>query len=385
MGIKDFFTKKRSDSPVAAVQTSAGRSFMSSFETFSPVSSAQIRLYRDLRNAVPIIDAAIDKLVRLVCSFTITCDDKSAEKEMQNFLSKVPVGGNTRGLESFISIYFDELLTCGTAVGEIIPTVSGSFGALYNTCLDDIQLKRNENGFDVDICLCSVGEAKPSRPELLMMSVLNPTPGHLEGNSLLKGLPFVSSILMKIYNTIGTNFERVGNVRYAVTYKPQNDALDKAYAKERALQIASEWSKAMNSSGSVHDFVAVGDVQIKAIGADNQILDCEVPVRQMLEQIVSKTGLPPFMLGLTWSSTERMSAQQADILTSELEHYRKILEPVLLKIGNTYLRMTGSTSEAQVEWKDICLQDAVETAKARLYNAQAEKTEKEESLNEKKL
>ena len=131
--------------------------------------------------------------------------------------------------------------------------------------------------------------------------------------------------------------------------------------------------------------MAVGDVQIKAIGADNQILDSEVPVRQMLEQIISKTGLPPFMLGLTWSSTERMSAQQADILTSELEHYRKILEPVLLKIGNAYLRMNGYTAEARVEWDDICLQDAVETAKAQLYSAQAQKLEKEDVLNEEKL
>lgn len=61
-------------------------------------------------------------------------------------------------------------------------------------------------------------------------------------------------------------------------------------------------------NGSVRDFVSVGDVSIKAIGADNQILDSETPVRQILEQLVAKTGLPPFMLGLSWSSTERMSA-----------------------------------------------------------------------------
>lgn len=385
MGIKDFFAKKYSSSPVASVQTASNTGFTNSFEHFSPLSSGQLMLYRNLRNNVPLIDAAIGKLVRLVCAFNLTCPDKQVEKEMQIFFRNVPVGGNSKGLESFISTYFDELLTCGTAVGEIIPTVSGSFGALYNTNLEDICLKRNENGFDVDVCLKGVGNVTPPRPDLILMSALNPTPSQLEGNSLLKGLPFVSSVLMKIYNTIGVNFERVGNVRYAVTYKPQNDALDKAYAKDRALQIANEWSKAMSSSGTVHDFVSVGDVQIRAIGADNQILDSEVPVRQMLEQIVSKTGLPPFMLGLTWSSTERMSAQQADILTSELEHYRHILEPVILRIANTYLRMKGYLQEAQVEWEDICLQDAVETAKARLYNAQAEKLEKEGKLNEEKL
>ena len=57
---------------------------------------------------------------------------------------------------------------------------------------------------------------------------------------------------------------------------------------------------------------------IKVIGADNQVLDSQVPVRQMLEQIVAKLGVPPFLLGLSWSTTERMSAQQADLLTSEL-------------------------------------------------------------------
>lgn len=61
----------------------------------------------------------------------------------------------------------------------------------------------------------------------------------------------------------------------------------------------------------------MGDVDIKVIGADNQILDSEVPVRQILEQLIARTGIPPFLLGLNWSTTERMSAQQADLMTSE--------------------------------------------------------------------
>ena len=98
----------------------------------------------------------------------------------------------------------------------------------------------------------------------------------------------------------------------------------------------------------VSDFVAVGDVQIKAIGADGQQMDSEVPVRQMLEQIVAKMGIPPFLLGLSWSSTERMSSQQADMLTSELTAYRRILEPAL-KICKTWLRLNVLTTR----WKSI--------------------------------
>ena len=35
-----------------------------------------------------------------------------------------------------------------------------------------------------------------------------------------------------------------------------------------------------------------------------------VPVRQLLEQLIAKLSIPPFLLGLSWSSTERMSSQQ---------------------------------------------------------------------------
>ena len=123
--------------------------------------------------------------------------------------------------------------------------------------------------------------------------------------------------------------------------------------------------------GAIKDFVAVGDVDIKVIGADNQMIDTEVPVRQMLEEIVSKLGIPPFMLGLSWSTTERMSKQQADILTTELEYYRSLLEPVIRRVVSLFLRLRALPDEVQVEWSAINLQDEVEQARAELLHAQA--------------
>ena len=125
-------------------------------------------------------------------------------------------------------------------------------------------------------------------------------------------------------------------------------------------------------NGSVRDFVAVGDVEIKVIGADNQVLDSEVPVRQILEQLIARTGIPPFMLGLSWASTERMSAQQADMLTSEITAIRRTLEPMIQRICKLWLRLHGYGGQVSVEWEDINLQDIVEEARAQLYRAQAE-------------
>jgi hypothetical protein len=139
----------------------------------------------------------------------------------------------------------------------------------------------------------------------------------------------------------------------------------------------------MNSAqhGLVKDFIAVGDVDIKTIGADNQTLDTEVPVKQLLEQLLSKLSIPPFLLGLSWSSTERMSSQQADMLTSELEYYRRIMTPTIKQICSAYLNSIGSNSGISVDWININLQDEVELADARLKNAQAMQIEIENELN----
>ncbi len=328
-------------------------------------------LYRELREAIPVIDAAIYKLVRLTAGFKIECSDEKNTEKINSFFETIPVGSNRYGIHEFISSYFEQLLTYGTAVGEMVTDKRGNLAALFNADLRNIELKKSDDGMKTLVCTGQYGAVEPVKYQnLILLSVLNPEGDSICGVSLLKGLPFVSGILTKIFTTIGENWERAGNVRYAVTYKPQNDIMDKAYARERAQQVAKEWGEAMKTGGPVRDFVAVGDVSIKAIGADNQVLDCEVPARILLEQVVAKTGLPPFLLGLSWSSTERMSSQQADILTSELEAYRRILTPVILKICSTYLRLNGIADKPRVVWDDITLQDEVELSKARLYDAQ---------------
>lgn len=371
MGI---FKNRKPQRIAAPVTQNSNRHPFTELDGYVPLGTPPLRLYRALREAVPVIDAAIFKIVRLAGGFHAECTDAQGQKLLDSFAANVPVGGNRNGIHAFVETYFEQLLTYGTAVGEIVTNTNGVPCALFNAPLDNIELKRNANGFDIDIYLRNLGglDKVPCR-ELCLLSVLNPDPGALTGNSLLKGLPFVSSVLLKIFESIGANWDRVGNLRFAVTYNPKNDAVDRAYAKDRALQVAKEWGEAMQSGGEVRDFVAVGDVQIKVIGADNQILDSEVPVRQMLEQIVAKTGIPPFMLGLSWSSTERMSAQQADALTSELEAYRRILTPVISKICTAFLRSNGCAGDVKIVWDDITLQDEVEQSRAALYRAQAEK------------
>lgn len=378
-----FFNKKDKKNNIQprVAQTVTGYSFNNPFNAFNsyiPLNNSQHLLYASLREAIPIIDSAINKLVRLLGMFEVKTGNKRVDQELQHFLDNIKTGGNNTGFKCFISSYFDSLLTYGTAVAEIVPykDYSGIYG-VYNANNDDILLQsKPDNPFELEVCVRdSNGSVQAVKNQnLILITSLNPQPDKIGGTSILQGLPFVSDILLKIFTSIGQNWERAGNIRYAVTYNPPNDGTDGVYTQQRAEMIASEWSKAMQGGG-VSDFVAVGDVNIKVIGADNQILDCQTPGRLILEQIVSKLSIPPFLLGLSWSSTERMSSQQADILTSELEHYRYLLNPVISKLCSMWLAMNGYSTQHEILWSNINLQDEVELANARLINSQAEQLE----------
>ncbi|MCD8219606.1 MAG: phage portal protein [Ruminococcus sp.] len=350
-------------------------------EAFEDNDQAQQALYAKLRAAVPVIDAAIGKIVRLTGSFQLVCSNARMQGHLDDFVANVPVGLTGTSLQCFANGYLDSLLTYGNALGEmLIDPRTGALIGLQTVPSDRVQVCPDRDAMTLEYWLHD--PAKPDKiriahPERILFTALAPPPGGIYGVSILHGLPALSEILLRIYTCIGQNYDRMRNIHYAVTYKPSGDPAERAYAGDRARQIAKEWSEGMRAGahGEIRDFVCAVDVDIRVIGADNALIDTEVPVRQLLEQLVAKLSIPPFLLGLNWSSTERMSTQQADILTSELEYYRRLLEPVLRQIGTAFLRLSGSTAQVAVTWDNINLQDETELAQARLWNAQAQQLE----------
>lgn len=351
-------------------------------DQYVPLRSGEIALYRSIREAVPILDAAIWKLVRLCGGVGVRCADTRAQQGLSRFLATVDTGRGQQGIQSFLDQYLDCMITCGQGVGEMVLDPQGKTIAAV-LCADPalVEIREGDSPLDFRLCVRENGGEPKELPwqQLLLFTPFQPEAEHPYGVSMLRSMPFLTGVLLKIYQALGQNWERVGNLRFAVVCKPdENSPLS---AQERGEQVASQWSQAMQSSrqGAVRDFVAVGDVDIKVIGADNQILDSEVPVRQILEQLVAKTGIPPFLLGLSWSSTERMSAQQADLLTSEITAIRRSLEPMLRRICRLWLRLGGYDDHVSIEWEDINLQDIVEEARAQLLHAQAEEIGREAS------
>ena len=74
---------------------------------YVPMRSGEIRLYRAVREAVPVVDAAIYKLIRMAGGVTAACSDKTAERALEEFLRTVFIvlSGKAKRILSFYCIF----------------------------------------------------------------------------------------------------------------------------------------------------------------------------------------------------------------------------------------------------------------------------------------
>lgn len=374
-----LFPRKQKIAGAAAASPQILRSDCHPFHllgNYVPLRSPEANLYRSIRESIPLVDACIGKLVRLCGGVSVSCDDPTAQKSLQAFWETVPTGYGTFGMNAFLTQYLDSMLMFGQGIGEILLSRDRlDIAGILCGRPEDVVIEKGASSLDFSICRMEQdGQIHPlPYQNLLLFTPFNPEAYSPYGVSLLRSMPFLAEMLNRIYHAVGVNWERMGNTRFAVVYKPMEGELDRGMAQERSRLLAEEWSRAMSATrnGSVRDFVAVGNVEIRAIGADCDLPDSSIPVRQILEQLVSKTGIPPFMLGLSWASTERMSVQQADMLTSEITAIRRSVTPILQKICTLWLRLNGFSCQYQILWDDINLQDLEAEAKAELYRQQA--------------
>ena len=83
--------------PAAATQLrNTGRHPFGQMDGYVPLNHGECALYRAIREAVPVVDAAICKLVRLCGGVKVACRDAGALEEMERFLRTVPVGRGQR-------------------------------------------------------------------------------------------------------------------------------------------------------------------------------------------------------------------------------------------------------------------------------------------------
>ncbi|MDR0951444.1 MAG: hypothetical protein LBM18_00765 [Oscillospiraceae bacterium] len=171
--------KKKRDAGGAGAATqirSVGAHPFGVLNNYVPLGGGDTRLYRAIREAVPVVDAAIMKLIRLCGGFEIACSDKRSERELNEFLRTVDAGRAQRGIGAFLDNYLDSMLTAGRAVGEIVTDGNRDIAAVLCGNVCDVQIK--EGATPLDFVFCGAGVAGLVEPlpyqELILFTPFNP-------------------------------------------------------------------------------------------------------------------------------------------------------------------------------------------------------------------
>jgi hypothetical protein len=190
-------------------------------------------------------------------------------------------------------------------------------------------------------------------------------------------------------NSIGNVWERFGDPIYHVNYKTTRRDVGGDTIESRRKKIEADFTAAIASKrhGKSADFVTAvntdASIEVKVIGADNQVLQMDVPARHLLEQIVSKTNLPAWMLGIYWSTTERMAPLEVEAALQDAKIRQLAMTPEFIRLFSMFLKVRGRTwktvttdPEKPGDWGFVFetpnLRDLVAQAQARFLNAQAD-------------
>lgn len=335
-----------------------------------------------IREAIPMIDAAILRMKDLIGFPSVEASPR-LKKDIDDFLKYLPVNRIQFGAETWLRSHLDNAFTFGRAHTEILLTadrrdVFGLVEVYTPTC----GLRPTFDGFAVNVVQYQFGGGVPVTlvPELLLTSTHDFRGDDPNGNSLIAGLPFVAQILIKIYDAMRQQWERFGCPNYHVNWEPPETWNDPEGTQSSAI-LAPMKQELYNSdvdraNGKIRHFWTSGKVTVEAMGMGPQsVLEFETTSREFAQQITAKTGIPPFMMGFSWSTTERMSTAQAKLLTEIIEAARMMVEPQIRQLIMLRQRLVGRPGPFSLRWEKVSLQDMIDVARARQMDATAEQIE----------
>ena len=356
------------------------------FNQFVP-RKVQPWFFEFLVETIPIFGAAIERLVTLDGVPTVTGPNEKLVAEINEWIQHVPVNGVAvdgsplqAGLQAFHQGVTREAFEQGFGLGEFITDPKRS-DIVELRVADSKYIKFSREDKQLRIYQKADGdnterELKPGN--LIYFSIGNENQNPY-GTPIFRGCETVSKIMATIYNSTQNAWERFGDPSFNVTYKTsKKDGTD---LEARRVAIANDLNTAVRAKreGKSADFVRAIDtnseITVEIIGADGQLLEMEIPMRQVIQDICGKTGLPSWMLGYSFSTTERRANFEAEMVLADVQVRQAAKTPHFEKLITTMLRLRGRTwkpGDWKLEWQQVNLHDMVAQAQARFLNAQAD-------------
>jgi hypothetical protein len=338
-------------------------------------------LLRQFRRQVPPIKRALEILSGFVgCPELELGENETDEQFLQDWANTVRYGdGVATGFSTWITDLLDSALTFGYGIGEAeIGNARTGVSALWTLAPGAVAFRTNERGQISTVQNVGVGGEVTLSPLTLARVTHRPKNCNPNGESLILTLPAFAQYFLNAHDANGKTWTRTGQPIFHVHTELPADLQDPngAISNEILDNNKAAWNEVMRSQaldGIAKDFftVSVGKSLVSVIGADGVVMDIEVTNRVVCEQIVAATGIPPFLFGFQWATTERLSKQQADLLLATIDGLRREIEPAIRQMVDLHIRLIRRPDLMgyTLEWPDVSLQE--EEAKARAASMEA--------------
>src|ERR1700690_632842 len=375
--------------------------------------------YEFLREGIPMIDSAIRRLISLNGTIKIIGNNAKIVSELEDFCRNVPVNDTQKGIHSFLENFSNETFEQGFSISEFIVTpdfkdiaglrVADSKNIVYRRDQDGVARPWYRFPYNLPLRLNALPASMINRilnavygqvltiqgiqeikmnPANLFYNSINNENTDPYGVSMMRSMEFVSQILVTLQNSIKNVAERFGDPVFHVHYKAAKSGVDDNLEARRS-KLQSDWNTVINAkrAGQSGDIVTASslnsEISIKVVGHEGQIMDYTIPLRHVLEQIVSKTNLPAWMLGIYFSTTERMATLEVEACLQDAKIRQLTMIPEFIRLFSVYLMLRGykwntiTTSEDKPgDWGFVFetpnLRDLVAQAQARFLNSQAD-------------
>ncbi len=323
-------------------------------------------LLEAMREALPVLDGGIGRLVTMDGIIEVEGGNDKLVQEIETWMRNVPVNDLECGYQAFYAGQGAEHYEQGIGVGEFVYDAKGRdviglrvadskgigfvrgedrMHVFYRAPAADRDwrpdglgtveslLRGNVRG-DAITVLRGNGYVELD-PSQCVFALHRPEADNPYGTSVLRSMPFVAQLLLKMENASGRSWERFGDPPFHVHYSTKNRKISADDALKRSQLIASDLAKALSAKarGNSMDLATAAaaddDVKVDVIGASGVALEIEMPARHMLEQIVAGFGLPPWMLGITWSQAAGIGEQQSVVVLQESQTRFALRQPGL--------------------------------------------------------
>jgi hypothetical protein len=336
--------------------------------------------YEALREGIPLFDAAVRRLITLNGTIKIIGEKMTCVTALEDFCLSVPVNDMQKGIHAFKENAENETFEQGFSISEFLMNQKqDDIERLVVADSKQITFRKNAAGrmepwfrtgtpattnytmpsgiineimnarYGQSLSYNGVDETRLSPDNKLYFSINNENQNPY-GVSLFRSTEFVAQVRVTIQNSFKNIAERFGDPMHHVHYKGKAGEKN---LEDRRKTLENDFKSIVTAkrSGKSGDLVTAGgpdsDVSIKLIGLDGNIYTFDIPLRNLTEECVAKFGLPAWMLGIYWSTTERMATLEVEMALADAKIRQAAMLPEYIRLFSNFLKLRG------LSWKSI--------------------------------